>query len=439
MKKFKKIVILGAYHDLDMGDESILTICLSNFKKTYPNGQFVVLSSNPSGTLRLHGDMAEVDGSLGMYLLHGNYFVDKLRVLSLIWAPLAYLILLFNAQRMKKNTVFLNNVGKRFLMHLRSCDLLFSVGGGYIKSGRTFGSWSLWWKCLTYILCRILGKPIILSGQTIGPLRGWCDRFLTRFALDRVDVICLRDANSKFILDDLGVSKPLIMVTSDDAILLPPAEDEVINEILVKHGTSCKNPLIGINVISLPHWRGKNIDKVAELLAEFADYLVDKYSGEILFISTGYTRNWDDRVSAMAVYKLMKRKEKAIVLKDILNGRELKGVIGCLDFSIGFRFHFVLWCLSMGVPTIGIFIDDVYRSKLRGVFHSFGVNDFLYDVRRLHFDCLLKMVASNFQNKELRRELKQQAEKLKVVADLATKYACSILRSSEENPRKAPK
>ena len=53
------------------------------------------------------------------------------------------------------------------LDELVSADLLFNVGGGNLNS---IMPRELYKKCTTHLAARIMRKPVILSGQTIGPL-----------------------------------------------------------------------------------------------------------------------------------------------------------------------------------------------------------------------------------------------------------------------------
>jgi polysaccharide pyruvyl transferase WcaK-like protein len=418
MEAMKKIAVIGGYGHFDIGDESQLTADLANLREFVPHVQLFVLSSNPENTRRYH--KVPVSGYPRELFLN---FRSPRFLTSLVKG----LILLFNVHRVKKgkNLVLLSDKGKRFFQELESTSLLFNVGGGNLTS-----VWpgTFYRKCMLYILCRILGKPVILSGQTIGPFYGWFDKRLANFALNRVNVITLRERFSKDVLQKVGVTKPLIRVTADDSILLPPAPKKKVEEVYSKEKIPRDHPLIAVNMIRLSILPPSKLKKGKKILAQIADHLISKYDTRIVFVPMQYAPNADDRIAAFEVLKLMKHKNEASILMHEYDDRTLKAVIGHTDLAIGFRYHFTVFAVNMGVPAIGIYSGDYYSVKIKGILELMGQRRYACDLEKTSFNDLKDLVEHTLANKEtICKLLKKRTKQLQNQSLLSIKYAAKLV------------
>ncbi|MEZ4633042.1 MAG: polysaccharide pyruvyl transferase CsaB [Deinococcales bacterium] len=158
-----KILISGYYGYGNTGDEAILTGLLTALKPL--NDDIVVLSARPKATSALHAVKA------------------KHRYKELLTA-------IFN------------------------CDALISGGGGLLqdKTSRR----SLLYYLAVISLARLLGKKVILIGQSIGPLSP-LGKKLVGFSLKGL-AIAVRDKASQKLLAEMGVKAE---VFADLALLMP--------------------------------------------------------------------------------------------------------------------------------------------------------------------------------------------------------------------------
>lgn len=429
----KKIILIGGYGHDDMGDESQLTASLINLKKFIHDAKFIALSDYREHTLKHH--RVETGYSINYYLvtrIHPSRIEKLLKLIRYVKVDffLKSIILLFNACRLRKNkkTFFLSEDGMRFLKSLRDADLLFNVGGGNLNSVFRFGG--LYSKCLTYIICRIFKVPVILSGQTIGPFHCWFDKRVAKFALNRVNVITLRESFSEKVLKNIGVTKPIIKVTADDSTLLTPSSRKKVEEVFSKEKIGGHRPLIGINMIGLKIFRDGNVKLgvTRRLLAEIADYLISKHNARVIFISTQYGNTSDDRVAASKVLKLMKHKDSAHIIMGEYDDRLIKGIIGQTDLVIGLRYHFIVFAVNSQVPSIGIYLDDYYSLKINGILELVGQGKYACDIEKTSFKDLKDLVEDILENKEIiRRELGERTKQLQNSSLLSVKYAAKIL------------
>ena len=445
----KRVLLVGGYGYQDLGDESQLTAVLMNLKKFVPNARYIVLSDNLENTRKYHN--VETDFSLNYYL-NSSFVIRRkqrteastytlrqtrksnplraslTRKLRALRTLLISLILVFNAQRIKKdrNPLFLNEGLNHFLANLKSCNLLFDVGGGNLTS-----VWQseLYIKCLTFVLAIIFDKPIILSGQTIGPFYGFLDKLIARFALNRVNMITLRERFSETNLRNIGVTKPLIKVTADDSVTLVPANQIRIKTIFSNERIEVKRPLIGINIVGLKYLQKLRAEfkKAKELLARIGDYLVEKFNATVIFIPTQYAAD-DDRKPALEILQAMINKDRAFILSQEYDDKEIKGVIGQLDLAIGFRYHFIVFAVTSGVPAIGIYLDDYYATKINGILDLVNQRENGINIQEATFKRITRQIEAVFSNREqIAHSLRDQTGTLQQLSLTTIRFAAKIL------------
>ncbi|MEA5120001.1 MAG: polysaccharide pyruvyl transferase family protein [Propionibacterium sp.] len=100
---------------------------------------------------------------------------------------------------------------------LREVDALVIGGGGALNS--RFG-WLLYERLATALIVASQGKPVVLSGQSIGPDLSTTDREVLGELLDLCALVGVRDADSYRAAVDLRPDHPAIVQTIDDAVLL---------------------------------------------------------------------------------------------------------------------------------------------------------------------------------------------------------------------------
>jgi polysaccharide pyruvyl transferase WcaK-like protein len=105
-----------------------------------------------------------------------------------------------------------------FLDALRGADLHVATGGGYITDAFEYHAM----RALDTIrIVKRRGKPAVIVGQGLGPIRSPALRANATAALPMVDLIALREHRAAApLLDRLGVDAARVVTTGDDAIEL---------------------------------------------------------------------------------------------------------------------------------------------------------------------------------------------------------------------------
>ena len=167
--------------------------------------------------------------------------------------------------------------------------------------------------------------------------------------------------------------------------------------------------------------------KAKELLARIGDYLVEKFNATVIFIPTQYAAD-DDRKPALEILQAMINKDRAFILSQEYDDKEIKGVIGQLDLAIGFRYHFIVFAVTSGVPAIGIYLDDYYATKINGILDLVNQRENGINIQEATFKRITRQIEEVFSNREqIARSLRDQTGTLQKLSLTTIRFAAKIL------------
>ena len=301
-----RIGISGSYGGLNLGDEAILESIVAYLREDLA-AELVVFSRDPEDTKRRHG--VEAVPVRKMTKDESRAVVDRL-------------------------------------------DLLILGGGGILYDG----------EAQIYLreveLAHELGVPVMVYAISAGPLKDPHDRQAVRRALNRCAAITVRDRHGERLLQDVGVEAPMLL-TADPALLLMPRE--LPKDALRIEGLEGKQRLIALSVREPgPAAPDLDVDHYHALVANAADFVVDRYDADVVFIPM--ERAQVDIQHSHAIAAKMKRAARAAVLKGDYNAGQLLTLMARFDFAIGMRLHFLIFAARQGVP----FVSLPYASKIAG-------------------------------------------------------------------------
>lgn len=382
-----KIVIIGGYGARDIGDEAMPRTDLIHLRKMFGKRlEVVMFSPDPKYTASYHGE-ASVDDieKIGISSRKGMAaaLVNGTKLLHMI-------IFLTGTWLFKKGLhVRLWPSAYRGIREIASADLLFNVGGGNLNS---IIPEEFYKKGVTYTAASILGKPIVVSGQTIGPFRGRFDRLFARYVLNKPRMITFRDKGiSRNRCREIGITKPLLIDAADDAMCLPSlskrtAMQTVENDPGVTPGwlnrkaeiTVCMNMKGSLRLFTS---KGKdtNLSGLTEILARVADHILAHYKAKIVFIPTDYHPDVDDRRLHREIAARMAYRHYACCIEGEYDDVTLKGMIGLCNVAVGSRYHFCVFAASLGIPFLGIASGIYQMTKLRGLSLLCGAPQTFYE------------------------------------------------------------
>lgn len=301
-----KIGISGSYGGMNLGDEAILEGILSQLRATLP-AEVTVFSRNPPDTLRRH------------------------RVERVI-----------KARELTR---------KEIREEIQGLDLLILGGGGilYDREAEIF--------LREIFIAHDLGVPVMVYAISAGPLTHRASRRAVQAALNAAALVTVRDRQGHRLLEDVGVTRE-IHLTADPAFLIPPQELSV--EALKAEGVALDRHLVGFSIREPgPAAPDLNVDEYYALLANAADFAVERLDANVLFIPMEKT----DLQHSHAVISHMQNAERADIMKRRYSPRQILELVGRLEFAVGMRLHFLIFAARHGIP----FVALPYASKVTGL------------------------------------------------------------------------
>jgi polysaccharide pyruvyl transferase CsaB len=302
-----RVGILGSYGGLNLGDEAILASIIDQLRESLPV-EITVFSRDPEDTLARH----QVEHAVAI-------------------------------RKLKRIEV---------LPEMRKLDLLILGGGGILfdSEAKIF--------CTQTLMALDNQIPVMVYAVGAGPLHDPDAQKMVRECLNRAAVVTVRERSAAKILEDIGVNREII-VTADPALLL---KQEPLPEKTLEHeyidNTKC---LVGMSVREPgPAAPGMNVELYHSLLANAADFMVDRFNADIIFIPM--ERKMLDMQESHAVLARMVRVQRARVMKGEYTSRQVLSLVGHLKFAVGMRLHFLIFAALQGVP----FVALPYASKVTG-------------------------------------------------------------------------
>lgn len=328
MAKPNGVLICGFYGNYNLGDEAMLAGMMSLLRKHREDLSFTVFSNDPYDT-------------------KARYAVQSIHRLS-------------RRRSVQRNLSILQN---RY----------FILGGGdLLRDGATHLVAQNWLIPLQKALH--LCRQTIVLGVSVGEIWRPETKALIPQVLNQVDLIAVRDVQSKAVLEALGVQNTIHVMTDLALQTLPDTFPEPLRAI--------NQPLqIGVSVRHLSG-RGPSVDvdqypTLQKEIAAIVDELIESYGAIIHFLpfrtyEKSYHPTDDDYVSSLNVLRFSRYSSQCIVHRYFPSLQHLNQVISSLDLMIGMRLHSLILSAGSGVPVIAA----EYDPKVKGFMNEIGQSEY---------------------------------------------------------------
>ncbi len=303
------VVLSGYYGFHNSGDDALLKAILESLRREKPDIRPLVLSARPKETEAMYG-------------------ADSIYRFNF---PALY-------RKMRKAHMLLN-------------------GGGSLLQDVT-SSQSLWYYLWVMRIARRKGAAVYVYANGIGPLHGR-NRLRAARALEKTELVTLRDMASLDEIRSMGVEREDFLVTADPALALPGAGDAAVRTALQKAGIAEGQKILGISLLDWPE-SDKDFHKK---MAACIDYAAEAHNVVPLFIPM--KKQADVRTAQRVMAEM---KTAAYCLEDSHNVSEVIGVVRKCELVIGMRLHALIYAAGGGVPVIGL----AYDPKVTGFMEYIG-------------------------------------------------------------------
>lgn len=307
-----KILVSGYFGFRNMGDEAILKGLIDGIRREAEDTQIVVLSADPEFTKSKYAVRA----------------IDRMDFVCID-------------------------------REMKTMDLFVSGGGSLLQDTTSSRSLHYYLALLTLAKKRHKKKTMIYS-QGVGPINRAFNRNLTAKVLNKVDIINVRDAQSKRTLEDMGVSKR-ILVTADTVFSICAPDKEEGAKILNALDFSTERVNLGISLRSWKQFDPKIVSEAVKLLSLLSQ--TKRYN--ILLLPFHF--NEDMKLISEIYQRLGKEKDSIKVLTEDVYVDEYLSLMGNMDIVVAMRLHGLIFSVLMGAVPIGISYDPKIDSFLKEI------------------------------------------------------------------------
>ncbi len=309
-------------------------------------------------------------------------------------------VLAKNTESIKKRyqieSIYTLNIPKILLAMRRSA--LYINGGGTLIQNAT-SQRSLWYYLFTLRAAKALGNKVDMYGCGIGPVQGKNNIKLVKRVLNRsVDILTLRERDSKRELESFGVNRPSIRLCSDPALALTPAPASEAEFYLKKHGLSSQGNYL---CLMLRTWYG--FDTKAKAFAACIQYAYEKYGLTPVFISLN--TSYDSKAAKQVAEHLQCPYS---ILDDGAEPELLISVLACMKAIISLRLHGLILSSMSGIPMVGVSYDPKIGSFLKYLDGSSCI-----DLQEVTSQNLISALDRAMEQSSRKEELKENAARLK--------------------------
>lgn len=334
-------VICGAYGRGNAGDDSILITMIRQLRREDPDVPICVLSRKPKATAAMTG-------------------VSSIQVFNFRAA----------GKVMKKSALYISGGGSLIQNATSNRSLMFYLAS-IAQAARS-------------------GCKVMMYGCGIGPVVGERYQRMVKKVLERdVDLITLRDPESRETLERFGITGPEVYVTADPVMLMA-ADQKSADRYLAKCGL---DPNKKYAMFVLRPW-GDAHQKLDEICAA-AEYVRGKYSLEPVFYS--FEPNRDREINGLVASRL---KPAGVVLPPISDGAVLSGVLARMELVVSMRLHALIFACSQQTKIVGISYDP----KVSGFMNYLG-SDNCVELSSLTAQALMKKLDSALTKGDLTSNL----------------------------------
>ncbi len=301
------------------------------------------------------------------------------------------------------------------LSAIAQADLIGSIAGGDSFSD-IYGLGRLLYVALPQILVLLLGKPLVLLPQTLGPFKSLPAKAIARYILSHAEVVYSRDHESLAGMQTIVRTDSSRFRFSYDMAFALEAVAPLEGKLAHLHDLLRWRPLIGVNVSGLLYMGGYGGGNMFGLKPDYRDLIrriilhFTSLNAHVLLIphvfGTGPNSESDAAASAEIYGQLAHECAGRLhLLQGEYDHHEIKHVIGQCDFFVGSRMHACIAALSQCVPAVGL----AYSRKFRGVLGSVGVADLVIDLSEQSIQEVRKHVQDIYSRRHhVRTQLEQK-------------------------------
>lgn len=433
VRKLKILVVAGDEGNANAGDQAMFLGLVRHLNSLFPDAQIISLSKHPRHVLDVPG-VGRYYGAYDYLLAErgriSRFVEHHIRGGKMLVGFTRACLMLAGAAFLKRGLkpFFISRSARALIDTLRNVDIVISCGGGYLNSIWRYDG-ILAFSAIYRLACA-LGKPLVLTGQGIGPINSRIDGKILRWGLRGAKLIGLRDSGEGLAyLTSLGLPEDIISSPGDDASNLPVCSEEELARVIEVERIPRQEPLVIAQFRPTSH--SKDYREEYDILASVLDAIVDRFGYHVVFVPIAHHEYCDDRMASFAVSIRMRNRWKTTVVGGHYRPEVTKALIGMGTVAVGVSYHFGLFSLMQGVPFFSLYENEYYRLKFRGLYGHFGGYDWALPFQPGVADMIVRNLETVLADKaRISKELVAYAQQMRERVDAFYKLIPPLLQEA---------
>ena len=313
--------------------------------------------------------------------------------------PLAILYRLFKWIAPVKKLISQNRIIRSYI----KTDLVIDEAGISFVDERGFVMNTYAFICMAVPL--LVGTPVVKYSQALGSFNNPWNRFLAKWILPKIKLICARGQITDDNLRSIGIKKN-VKICADGAFTM--RDDPETTKLVDKETETSsfwKEKVIGVSVSSVvdKKCRSMGID-YRNVMTEFINYLTSSGLNVMIIanaarIDSSKPRN-NDLMVCDDVYERVDNKERVLWIHKEMTPEEIREYIGRCECIVASRFHAMIGALQRKVPVLLV----GWSHKYQEVLDMFGIGRYANDFSTLDTGNFIKTFDDFYSNLEDIRE-----------------------------------
>jgi colanic acid/amylovoran biosynthesis protein len=362
---------------------------------------------------------------------------DKSRLIHFIWIFIKFMALLISPNALVKK-LFFTPLEREGINKFLESDVIISKGGSYLTSQNTSVRQciSLFTMLYPFFLAKRYNKKMFIFSQSLGPVVGSFNQWLTRKALTGIEKVFLREDVCLENYDEIRALESYVKmeVIPDSAFYLRNTPEHS------KHNIQLDEEKFNVGMTLVDHAfkyiptqkeKEKKITNYKRSIIQNIKYLIENHDAYIHIFPQVISDNSHLGHSDVRISKEIEAECKELGLAERVkyhsgdyNPMQLREMYKKMKIFIGTRLHSVIFSLSLNVPSINVAYHGTKSQGILKAIKGFEDNVIQIDditpevlIRKVHVLCenidVLKAKLI-IENKRLKEDLEQA---MKIVID----------------------
>lgn len=261
-----------------------------------------------------------------------------------------------------------DDVAHGVLDAIAATDLVVIAGAGNLSS-----SWPhhVYERAAIVRMATSLSRPVVISGQTLGPTLSSRHGELVREMLQSARLVGVREAASQALVPRLHASLQAVR-TYDDALAI---SGDPVADLPARYCATTVPPSTGLWPVEL----------VVAGFASLLDHVVETHDLDIVLVphvapldgSSGGDVAMHDAIVAQ-----MRHSERTRRLGP-LEPAQTASAVASAELVVSARYHPIVFALAHGVPAVGVSVDEYTETKIAGAQAGYGLEQLTVPVLAL--------------------------------------------------------